>query len=144
MFKNKLFIGLLAAGVFALASCEKEQTPDKKGVFLYTSTINNIALVSGSNKVTATAVSDVDIVGVGPITERGVCWSTNAKPTTADSKSSAGAGTGQYGADITDLVYATDYHIRAYVISDGITYYGNDVAFKAVLAPVEIIKNGDF
>jgi hypothetical protein len=100
--------------------------------------------VAGTNKVTATAGGDADYVGTGPITERGICWATSARPTTADSKATAGSGAGQFSANLMDLVYATTYHARAYVISDGKTYYGNDIEFQAVLAPVELIKNGDF
>src|SRR5262249_6877672 len=93
--------------------------------------------------ISATATGDADLVGAESISERGFCLASALKPTTADLKVTAGNGTGNFTANVTGLTFGADYHMRAYVISNGVTYYGNDVKFTASV-PIEIIKNGDF
>lgn len=145
MYKNKLFTGFLAAGLlFIMAGCEKEKTPEKKGVFVSTSSMTNISLVAPANTVSATAGGDADFVGSESITERGFCWALTTKPTTANNKATAtGTGTGNFSINLSGLTFGAIYYVRAYVISNGKTYYGNEVKFTASV-PVELIQNGDF
>ena len=140
---KKLFTSLFLAMVLFIVGCEKDKTPEKKGVFVSTSSITDIALVSPGNTISAKAGGDADFVGSESITERGVCWATTRKPTTADNKATAGSGTGNFSAALTGLTFGTLYYVRAYVISNGTTYYGNEVEFTASV-PLQLIKNGDF
>ena len=65
------------------------------------------------------------------ISERGVCWSTSANPTTSDSKQVSTETTDRYSVRINGLTEQTNYHVRAYVITkNGDTYYGNDISFR--------------
>jgi len=70
------------------------------------------------------------------ILSRGVCWSTNARPTTADSKSVDGADIGQYISSITGLSAGTTYHVRAYATNSAGTRYGEDITFSTWGEPI--------
>jgi len=78
----------------------------------------------------ATGSGTVEDDGNSTITERGVCWSTSANPTTANSKATAAGTTGSFTANITGLSDGTVYHVRAYAINSAGTTYGNDVTFQ--------------
>jgi len=68
------------------------------------------------------------------VTARGVCWSTSTSPTTADSKTSDGTGTGIFTSEILGLAGGTTYYARAYATNSGGTAYGNEVTFKTASA----------
>lgn len=79
---------------------------------------------------TATGNGTVVADGGDTITERGVCWSTSANPTTSDSKATSAGTTGSYDVSITGLTNGTLYHARAYAINSVGTSYGGDVTFQ--------------
>jgi uncharacterized protein (TIGR02145 family) len=61
------------------------------------------------------------------VTERGLCWSKNPNPTTADFKTMDGAGPGNYRSLMTDLLPNTAYYIRAYAKNSVGIAYGNEL-----------------
>lgn len=63
------------------------------------------------------------------VSERGFVYSTSPQPTTADTKVTAGSGTGIYTASLSGLLSSTLYHYRAYAINAIGTGYGDDVIF---------------
>jgi hypothetical protein len=63
------------------------------------------------------------------VTERGICWSTSANPTTSNSKVTSGTGEGAFTITITGLASNTTYHVRAYAINSEGTSYGDDEDF---------------
>ena len=64
-----------------------------------------------------TAMFAAEMYGDG-ITERGICWSEEQNPTTADSKiTDAGTGAGAFTTQITGLEPSTTYYVRAYAIA---------------------------
>ena len=66
-----------------------------------------------------TAMFAAEMYGDG-ITERGICWSEEQNPTTADSKiTDAGTGAGAFTTQITGLEPSTTYYVRAYAIAHG-------------------------
>ena len=83
----------------------------------------------------ATAGGNVTAQGDTSVTARGVCWSTSANPTTADSHTSDGTGTGAFTSSLTSLSSATTYHIRAYATNSVGTSYGSDMTFATLSAP---------
>lgn len=79
-----------------------------------------------------TAMFAAEMYGDG-ITERGICWSEEQNPTTADSKiTDAGTGAGAFTTQITGLEPSTTYYIRAYAIAHGDAehpYYSSQFEF---------------
>ena len=100
-------------------------------VTLSATTIPILTTTAASNIAATTASSGGNITSDGgaTITARGVCWSTNQTPTTADSHTTDGTGTGTYVSSITGLNAATTYYIRAYATNSVGTAYGNQQSF---------------
>lgn len=86
--------------------------------------ISSAAARSGGN-VTSEGTSGVSV--------RGVCWSTSANPTTANSKTIDGSGSGVFSSAITDLSANTLYHVRAYATNSSGTSYGADFSFTTLV-----------
>ena len=79
---------------------------------------------------------NVTAEGSASVTERGICWSTGATPTTADSKTTTSGTTGAYSSlSITGLTPETKYYVRAYAIGCQ-TAYGAVTWFYTGSAPV--------
>jgi hypothetical protein len=142
MYKKKFFTGVLAAAMLIITGCKKDKD-NATTVLISTMDISNISGGSPSDPVTASGGGDIEVVGAESISERGLVWSTSSKPTTADSKASAGTGKGNFTANLSGLGFGTTYYVRAYVINNGQTFYGNEKKFIASV-PVELIVNGDF
>lgn len=88
-----------------------------------TATITNIA------ETTATGGGNVTSDGGLSVTARGVCWSQTTDPTTADSKTTDGSGTGSFTSSITGLTGNVLYYVRAYATNSKGTSYGANVSF---------------
>ena len=93
------------------------------------STINNIGLQ------TANTGGNVTSDGGSSITARGVCWSTSADPTIANSKTTNGTGTGIFTSSITGLNQGTTYYVRAYATNGVGTAYGEQYSFTTLSTP---------
>ncbi len=63
------------------------------------------------------------------VTVRGVCWSTNATPTTSNDKTTDGEGTCSFVSSISGLSASTTYYVRAYATNGSGTGYGLAVPF---------------
>ncbi len=63
------------------------------------------------------------------VTARGVCWSDSPNPTTSDSHTADGSGTGGFTSDITGLDPETTYYVRAYATNSLGTGYGGHQSF---------------
>lgn len=108
-----LFMFLISAG------CKKESAP-----IVITYEMRNI----GTSR--ATSGGKVTDEGSGSVTARGVCWSTGTNPTISDSKSTDGTGMGTFVSELSGLLPATIYYVRAYAINSSGTGYGNIISFK--------------
>jgi len=102
-----------------------------------------LTTTSASSITTNSAVSGGNITndGGGQVTERGVCWAASENPTTADSKTSDGTGTGSFTSNITGLSPATTYYVRAYAVNSAGTSYGNQVYFNTTAESNAIVFN---
>jgi len=78
---------------------------------------------------TATSGGNITDDGGSSITASGVCWSNISNPTTADSLTVDGSGTGSYVSNLTNLDTNTVYCVRAYATNSVGTYYVNEVSF---------------
>ena len=76
-------------------------------------------------ETTAESGGNVTNDGGESISARGVCWSTSPSPTTADLKTSDGAGSGTFTSSISGLECNTTYYVRAYATNSAGTGYGN-------------------
>ena len=84
------------------------------------------------------AVGELTVLGDGFITDYGFCFSSSdAAPTTADSKTSLGSTTnlGEFTGTVTGLRESTKYFIRAYATNSMGTAYGNVIETTTVDAP---------
>ncbi len=93
-------------------------------------------LVSSINTTTAVSGGTITSDGGGTITERGICWSVNQTPTTADA-TATGTGTTTFTSNLSSLLTGTTYYVRAYAVNGAGTAYGNQVVFNTRLADVD-------
>ena len=85
--------------------------------------------ISAITSTTASSGGNVTLDGGASVTARGICWSTTANPTTANSKTSDGTGTGTFTSSITGLTASTTYNVRAYATNSVGTSYGSNISF---------------
>lgn len=78
---------------------------------------------------TAKGGGNVTNDGGATVTERGVCWSTEHNPTTTNSHTSNGTGTGSFTCNMGGLTAGTTYYVRAYAKNSEGTSYGAEVSF---------------
>lgn len=89
------------------------------------------AVMSAITSTSATATFGVRLSSGATITEKGVVYSETRNPTTSDNKKAAtGSGDGSSVVELTGLTASTEYHLRPYVIMDGLTVYGTEVVFN--------------
>lgn len=88
-----------------------------------TSITNNTAFTGGLISSSAGQV----------VTERGVCYSLNVHPTTANSKITSGSGVGAFISTLAGLASGKTYYARTYAVTANNTYYGNEVSFTTLI-----------
>lgn len=109
--------------------------PPSRGAFeielppvLPTVTTTSISLITAT---TASSGGNITSDGGDEVTARGVCWATSINPTTADSKTTDGTGTGSFASAITGLTDTFTYYVRAYATNSVGTTYGTNRVFIA-------------
>lgn len=105
---------------------EKELT----ATFYLTTPQLTTASISGITTNSAQSGGNITNDGGAEVTERGVCWSTSQNPTTSDSCTSDGSGTGSFTSSIESLNPDTRYYVRAYASTSLDTGYGEQVEFR--------------
>jgi hypothetical protein len=83
----------------------------------------------GITSTGATTGGNVTANGVASVTARGVAYGTVQNPTTANSTTSDGTGTGVFTSALTGLSASTLYYVRAYATNSVGTAYGNELSF---------------
>ncbi len=106
------------------SSCKKDD--DKNVPVLTTSEISQIT------KTVAFSGGMVIDDGGLIVSARGVCWSTDQKPTIKDSKTEDGVGAGSFISRISDLEPNTEYFVRAYATNKSGTAYGSTMSFNTL------------
>lgn len=97
------------------------------------------ASITGITQTSAVSGGNISSDGGAEVTDRGICWSIDANPTTDDSKISNGTGTGNFSCNISGLSGNTIYRVRAYATNSIGTSYGNEIAFStSPMLPVVI------
>jgi uncharacterized protein (TIGR02145 family) len=106
-----------------LTGCKKNNTD------ITTTPILTTTAISSTTQTTAVSGGSITSDGGTSITARGVCWSTNANPTTANSKTTDGTGTGSFSSSLIGLTASSMYYVKAYATNSAGTGYGNAVSF---------------
>ncbi len=88
--------------------------------------------VTGISTTFATSGGNIPTDGGAPVTARGVVWDTASNPTTANSKTLDGNGSGSFTSQATNLTAGTTYYLRAYATNDAGTSYGAQVTFRTL------------
>jgi len=91
-----------------------------------TVTTNSVSSITSNSAVCG---GNVTLDGGSTVTTRGVCWSTSSNPTTANSKTTNGSGTGSFTSNISGLNPSTPYYVRAYATNSMGTSYGSSRSF---------------
>jgi hypothetical protein len=106
-------------------------TPPPGGTIPTVTTAGITAITAG----TATGGGNVTSDGGLTVTARGICWNTTGNPTTSDSKTSNGTGTGSFTSSLTGLTAPTTYYVRAYATNSKGTSYGAETSFSTIALP---------
>ncbi len=109
------------------------------------------AVLASLSTIAASSITDVIAISGGNIINdngltvlsRGVCWNTSGTPTTADSKTTDGSGTGSFTSTLTGLSQSTTYYIRAYAINNQTVSYGNEVFFTTTTPTLPVLAATD-
>ncbi|NMC40952.1 MAG: hypothetical protein GYA43_07250 [Bacteroidales bacterium] len=99
------------------------------------SVIVNTENISGITQTEASASGYVKIQGKNHVKIKGVCWSEIIDPTIADYTTNEGSGAGSFASMLTNLNAGTEYFVRAYVITEKDTIYGNNISFSTKTFP---------
>jgi len=120
--------------VIGLISCKKSVDSGPPIIDSASTTTPTLTtkVVSTITQYSAWSGGSVSSDASAPVTARGICWSLNPGPTTADSKTSDSIGTGSYRSIITGLLPNTKYYLRAYGKNKNGTGYGVEVSFTTL------------
>ena len=115
------------AAALLVTGCTKNQNDVRLDPSLSTSQIYHVTSDS------ATIVGFIISSGNG-FTEKGICYSTSATPTTANSKAvfTGESAKASFTMKIGNLDYATKYYARAYGINESGTFYGEEMTFTTL------------
>jgi gliding motility-associated-like protein len=96
--------------------------------------VPTLTTTAASSVTTTSASSGGNVTNDGnqSVTSRGICWNTSPNPTTANSTTTDGSGTGSFVSSLTSLSPGTLYYIRAYAINLIGTGYGSQVSFATI------------
>jgi hypothetical protein len=91
-------------------------------------TVTTVALLNITN-FSASSGGAVSNDGGATVSAWGVCWSTSANPTLANSFLQNTISSGSYGSALSGLTQNTTYYVRAYATNSAGTAYGNEQIF---------------
>lgn len=86
--------------------------------------------ISSITAYTAVGGGSISTDGGAPVTEYGLCWSTNQTPTTDHFKAVGAGNSSNFVANLSSLTPHTNYYVRTYAINSVGTSYGNEVMFQ--------------
>lgn len=88
-----------------------------------------VPIPSSITSISATSGGSIINNGGSYIRSNGVCWSTSENPTLADKNVVSGSGSGNFTSNITDLLGATRYYVRAFASNFAGVAYGQQESF---------------
>jgi uncharacterized protein (TIGR02145 family) len=109
--------------------------PDVTFITITTPTVSSTATVTSITGTTATSGGTITVDGGASVTSRGVVWGTTTGSSTYSVTS--GTGTGTYTANLSGLIPATTYYVRAFATNGVGTVYGPETSFTSTAtAPI--------
>jgi hypothetical protein len=118
----RILLSICAILILSLTACTKSSIP----VVLPVVTLNPVTDITPNMAKSGGAITTDN---GGPITDRGVCWSTSPAPTISSSKTLNGGGLGSFVSEITGLTSGTTYYVRAYATNNAGTAYSKESTF---------------
>jgi hypothetical protein len=106
-------------------SCKKEDNPPT--IVIPTVTTTTISAITIASAISGGSVTSD---GGGSLSAWGVCWSTSANPTVANSFLQTNQISRGFTSAISGLTLNTTYYVRAYAINTAGTAYGNELSFS--------------
>ena len=98
--------------------------------------------VSGRTDTSARCGGNISSDGGCPVTERGICFSTNQNPTISDNVlTDTAVGTGSFTCQMLGLTPGTNYYVRAYAKNLIGIAYGDEKSFVSLDLPVVTTDN---
>lgn len=73
------------------------------------------------------------------VIQRGVCYGENPQPTIVGTITKDGTGLGSFNSNVTQLKAKTQYYLRAYMVNEKGTFYGNELTFTTQDYPTKNI-----
>ena len=86
--------------------------------------------IGNTTSNSATSGGNITNNGGTSVTQRGIVWSTSPNPTTANSSTNDGSGTGNFTSNLSNLTANATYYVRAYATNSAGTAYGNEFSFS--------------
>jgi uncharacterized protein (TIGR02145 family) len=132
----KIRIGIVVI-LFPLTTCQRVEPENILEI-----TTDDIEIVAdGSCVFNGTVVS----IGKEKITEHGFCWSESANPVIDETSIKLGPRElkGSFSSTVSDLSAKTTYYVKAYVIANSITHYGEEKSFTTPESSSPSIKDID-
>jgi uncharacterized protein (TIGR02145 family) len=135
-FKIPVYTLLILELVLLLSSSCKKDIP---ATIPQVSTTEARVVFSSSATVGGNVLSDgrLDVV-------RGICWSKNQSPTTADNITKDGSGVGIFATTLTGLTSNTTYYFCAYATNNIGTSYGSILSFTTGQTTVNDIDGNGY
>jgi uncharacterized protein (TIGR02145 family) len=112
--------------VCILFSCKKKEVP--------TITTSLVVDIRGNTAVSGGIITDD---GGATIIAKGVCWSTNEKPTTAGHKIVDSTASLQFASKMSGLSAGLEYHVRAFATNTDGTGYGDEKTFTTPVMDID-------
>jgi len=116
-------------------SCTPENPTPNPTIAIPTVTTTAISAIT---TVSASSGGAVTSDGGGTVSAWGVCWSTSANPSLANSFLQNTVSSGSFSSALSGLLQNTTYYVRAYATNIAGTAYGNEVSFTTTSNPWSI------
>ncbi|MFH2050776.1 MAG: hypothetical protein ABIJ12_15180 [bacterium] len=138
MRKLLSLLGIMVLLLALFSSCS-----DTKGTDPVQSTVPTLStlIVSAVTETTAECGGTITSDGGAAVTARGVCWSTDVTPTTADNITTYVIGTGSFTSSLTGLTAGTSYYVRAYATNSAGTGYGSTQSFNTTALSPQVLQS---
>ncbi len=126
-FRLTGLLTIMAFAMFFTYGCDSDDPAT-----IPTVTTGEVTDVTG---VSAVGSGNVTSDGGDAVSSRGLVYSTEPNPTLSNNLATAGAGDGQFTANLSGLTPETTYYVKAFAINNEGTAYGDEASFTTLEAP---------